>query len=79
MALLLGAPPYFILVYIYIYISNLFSKFGLIRKEVAGKSVFSDAIFLGHIGSDPHLMSHEQHSHHGGEIEKNIISAVISP
>ena len=54
-----------------IYISNIFSKFRLIRKEVlAGSSLFSDAIFLGHIGSDPHLMSHEQHSHHGREREK---------
>ena len=51
----------------------------MIRKEVlAGNSMFSDAIFLGHIGSDPHLMSHEQHSHHGRERERNIISPAIS-
>ena len=38
------------------------------REEVsvlAGSSQFSAAIFLFHIGSDPHLMSHEEHSHHG--------------
>lgn len=62
-----------------IYISNIFSKFRLIRKEVlAGSSLFSDAIFLGHIGSDPHLMSHEQHSHHGREREKYYLSSYLN-